>query len=330
MTQPLFGRRAATLIALNLAALAATDTAQGQGTFPSQPVRLVVPQSAGSGGDIVARLLADPLARALGQPVVVDNKPGANGVVATNYLKQQRADGHTVMLAGVSMMSFNPHLYRDLAYDPLRDFTYLAPVVDTPFVLVASRRSGITSLAQLIERAKARPDELTFSSAGIGNSTHLATEMMADRAGIRLTHIPYNGSGPALTSVVSGQTDQLTSVLGTALPLIRAGQVVALAVVRGERTPQLPEVPTLREAGVDAPVMPGWFALVGPAGMPEEPVARLNSAIRAALEDPAVRRRLAEMDLEPMLGTPASVRQSAETDSAVWGEFIRGRGLRAE
>jgi tripartite-type tricarboxylate transporter receptor subunit TctC len=320
------GRRAALL---GLAALAAAP-ASAQDSFPTQPIRIVIPQSAGSGGDIVARLMADPMARALGQPVIVENRPGANGVLAVNYLKQQKPDGHTLMLAGVSMMSFNPHLYRGLPYDPLRDFTYVAPVVDTPFVLVASRRSGITGLGQLVERAREKPGELTFASGGIGNSTHLSTEMLADRAGIRLTHVPYNGSGPAQTSVVAGETDVMTMVMGTALPLIRGGQVVPLAVVRRERTPQLPEVPTLKEAGQDVPIMPGWFALVGSAGIPDEAVARLNAATRAALQDPAVARRLGEMDLEIMLGTPAALRGNVETDSALWGDFIRRRGLRVD
>ncbi|MBL6458249.1 tripartite tricarboxylate transporter substrate binding protein [Belnapia sp. T6] len=329
MTRPLLGRRAATLLALNLAALGAGQ-ARGESDFPNQPVRLVVPQSAGSGGDVVARLLVESMGRALGQPVIVDNRPGANGVTATSYLKQQRADGTTLMLAGVSMMSFNPHLYRSLPYDPLRDFTYVAPVVDTPFVLVASRKSGITNLGQLIERAKAAPGEITFASAGIGNSTHLSTEMMADRAGIRLLHVPYNGSGPALTSVVSGETELMTSVLGPALPLIRDGQVTALAVVRRQRTSQIPDVPTLQELGVDAPIMPGWFALVGPAAMPAGPVARLNAAVRSALGEAAVQRRLAEMDLEAMEGSPDSIRQRVESDSAIWGRFIREHGLRID
>ncbi|WP_439548863.1 Bug family tripartite tricarboxylate transporter substrate binding protein [Falsiroseomonas sp.] len=329
MTHASIGRRAAAVLAFNLVALGA-GRAGAQAGFPSQPVRLVVPQSAGSGGDVVARLLAEPMGQALGQPIIVDNRPGANGVTATGYLKQQRADGYTLMLPGVSMMSFNPHLYRGLPYDPLRDFTYISPVVDTPFVVVASRRSGIASLAQFIERAKARPGELTFASAGVGNSTHLSTEMMADRAGIRLLHVPYNGSGPALTSVVSGETDLMTSVLGTALPLIRGGQVTALAVVRRERASQLPTVPTLQEAGIDAPIMPGWFALVGPADLPEAVVARLNGAMRAALAAPAVQRRLAEMDLEPVAGSPASIRQSVEQDSTVWGDFIQQRNLRLE
>lgn len=319
--------RRALMLGLPALALGASG-ARAQAPFPNQAIRLVVPQSAGSGGDILARLVADPIGQALGQPVVVDNRPGANGVTATNYLKQLPADGHAIMLGGVSMMSFNQHLYPNLPYDPLRDFTFISPFADTPYVLVASKRSGLTDMAQLVARAKAAPESVTFSSAGIGNGTHLSTEMTAARAGIRLLHAPYNGSGPALTAVVSGQVDLMTSVLGPALPLIRAGQITALAVVRRGRSDKLPQVPTVRESGIDAPITPGWYAMVGPAGIPEPAVARLNAAIRGALDSDMVRRRLNDMDIEPALGSAADLRRQVETDSNVWGAFIRSQGLK--
>lgn len=322
-------RRQALFLGLAAAPLIRRE-ARAQAGFPTQAIRLVVPQSAGSGGDILARLVAEPMSQALGQPVIVDNRPGANGVTATNYLKQQPADGHTIMLGGVSMMSFNPHLYRSLPYDALRDFTFISPFADTPYVLVASKRSGLADMAQLIARAKAAPETVTFSSAGIGNGTHLSTEMTAARAGIRLLHVPYNGSGPALTAVVSGEADLMTSVLGPALPLIRGGQITALAVVRRARSEKLPDVPTVQESGIDAPVTPGWYAMVGPAGIPEPAVTRLNAAIRGALDSAPVRQRLNDMDIEPSLGTAADLRRQVETDSAVWGEFIRARGLKID
>jgi tripartite-type tricarboxylate transporter receptor subunit TctC len=329
MTCSAIGRRAAVAAGLG-AGVALSEAARGQSAFPSQPVRLLLPQGPGSGGDTVARILADAVSRGLGQPLVLESRPGANGLVAINALKQARPDGHTLLLSGVSQLSFNPHLYPNLGYDPARDFTYVAPVTDTPFVLVASRRSGVASVQDLVARARARPGEVTYASAGIGNSTHLAAEMVADRAGLRLSHVPYSGSGPALTSVVAGQTDAMVSVLGIALPQVAAGAVAPLAVVAERRVPQLPEVPTQREAGLDAPVMPGWFAVLGPAGMPQAAVDVLNAAFRRALEDEAVRRRLEENTLEPLAGTAADIRGRMEADSAVWGGFIRRRGLRVE
>jgi tripartite-type tricarboxylate transporter receptor subunit TctC len=326
------------LAALALAVAAAGGGAAARGgaaraqaaVFPNRPVRLVLPQPPGSANDVVARIIADPIPQALGQPVVVDNRPGANGTVAVNFLKQQPADGHTLLLSGVSQLSFNPHLYPNLPYDPVRDFTYVAPVTDAPFILIASRRSGIASVAQLLERARAEPGRITYASAGIGNSTHLSMEMIADRAGVQFTHVPYPGTGQALTSVITGETDAMIVVLGVALAQVRAGAVVPLALVAEGRLPILPDLPTQREAGIEAPVMPGWFGLVGPAGVPEGAVAALNAAVRAALADETVRRRLAESVLVPIPGPPEALRARMEQDSAVWGEFIRRRRLRPE
>ncbi|MBX6745092.1 MAG: tripartite tricarboxylate transporter substrate binding protein [Acetobacteraceae bacterium] len=314
------------LAALALIA-AGSGAARAQPGFPNRPVRMVLPQPPGSANDAVARIIAEPMSQALGQPVVVDNRPGANGTVAVNFLKQQPADGHTLLLSGVSQLSFNPHLYPNLPYDPVRDFTYVAPVTDAPFILIASRRSGITSVAQLLDRARAEPGRITYASAGIGNSTHLSMEMIADRAGVQFTHVPYAGTGQALTSVISGETDVMILVLGVALSQVRAGAVVPLAMVAEKRLPVLPDLPTQKEAGIEAPIMPGWFALLGPAGVPDGPVAAVNAAVRAALADQTVQKRLAENVLLPIPGSPQDLRTRMERDSAVWGEFIRRRKL---
>ena len=302
---------------------------QAAAPFPTQPVRMLVPLAAGTLTDIIARLLADPLTRALGQPVIVENRPGANGVVSVTALKQQRPDGHAVLLGGVSLFSFNPHLYRNLPYDPATDFTYIAPVVNTAFMLVASRQSGIASVAQFVDRARAAPGTLTYGSAGIGNSTHLAMEMVAEAAGIRLAHVPYSAS-PAVTALLRGEIDCMLATVGTVITHARSGALVPLAMLLDRRAPELPAVPTLREAGIDAPTMPGWYALVGPPGVPMPAQEKLNDAMVAALADPVVRERLAQMYLEPIPGTPATIRQTYERDSATWGAFIRRRGLQLE
>ena len=294
-------RRALAMFTTALAAAPARAQA-----FPTQPVRMVLPQPPGSANDAVARIISEPMARALGQPVVIDNRPGANGTVAVNFLKQQRADGHTVLLSGVSQLSFNPNLYANLPYDAVRDFSYIAPVTDAPFILLASRRSGIASVAQLLARARAEPGRITYASAGIGNSTHLSMEMIADRTGVRFTHVPYPGAGQALTSVISGETDAMIIVLAVALGQVRAGAVTPLAMVAEQRLPVLPDLPTQREAGIDAPIMPGWFGLLGPAGVPEPAIAILNRAVNAALEDETVRRRLADSLLIPFPGSAAT------------------------
>jgi tripartite-type tricarboxylate transporter receptor subunit TctC len=330
MTTSAIGRRTLAAAALTSGAAIFAPKPWAQSTFPTQPVRLIVSQAAGSNTDVVARLMAEPMARKLGQPVVVENRAGANGVIATTYIKQQRPDGHTIALVGVSLLTFNPYLYSNLPYDPARDFTYIAPVSDTPFVLVVSLKSGITSLADFVARAKTQPGRLTFSSAGIGNSTHLATEMLADRTGIQLTHVPYAGTTQALTAVMTGEVDAMISVLGNALPQIRDRSLVPLAAVAAARSPDLPDLPTLTEAGVNAPVMPGWLALVGPAGMPELVVMLLNSAVREALADPAVTRNMVASNIVPIPGSAEDIRGRVARDGDVWGGFIRTKNLRVE
>ncbi|AZG17048.1 tripartite tricarboxylate transporter substrate binding protein [Cupriavidus pauculus] len=288
---------------------------------------MIVPQSAGSGGDVVARLLSDRLAQELGQSIVVDNRPGANGIVAMSTVAKAAPDGYTVLLTGVSQISFNPHLYASLPYNPQKDYTFIAPVVDTPFVIVASKASGITSVQSFIDKAKNKPGGLTFSSAGVGNSTHLAMEVVADKLGAKMTHVAYKGSGPALTGVVAGEVDTMVSVLGAALPQVTGGTVVPVAIVGAQRVKELPNVPTLKEAGVDVPVMPSWYALVGPAGLDPKIVARLNTAVQTALADPQIKARLASLYLFPVVGSADAIRQRAMSESKVWGEFIRKRGI---
>ncbi|WP_458097144.1 Bug family tripartite tricarboxylate transporter substrate binding protein [Roseomonas sp. WA12] len=297
---------------------------------PSPTLRLFVTQPPGGGTDVIARLIAETMGRSLGQTVVVDNRPGANGLLAVNALKQARPDGSAVLLGGVSLFSFNPNLYSKLPYDAARDFTYIAPVADTALILVASPRSGLTSLSQLVERAKAEPDRLTYASVGIGNSTHLSMEMLTDTAGIRMTHVPFNGSGPSLTSVMTGETDCMVIPLVTALPQVHSGNLAALGMLTRERVAALPEVPTLKELGLEGLVMPGWYALVGPSGMSAPSVERINAAVQTALDTPAIAKALRDQYLEPMRGSAQFVQESVAKDSADWGAFIRRRNLRVE
>lgn len=321
-------RLLATLVGVLTAAFAAPAMAQAD--YPTKPVRIVVPQSPGSGGDAVARLLAERLQTDLKQTFVIENKAGANGIVAAAALAKDSADGYTLMLAGVSQIAFNQHLYKNLGYDAFKDFTFVAPVVDTPFVLVVSKRSGIKDLAGLLERARSRPQSINFASAGSGNSTHVSMEMMAARAGVKLTHVAYKGSGPALLSVVSGETDAMVSVLGTALPQIASDKVVPVAVFGARRYAQLPNVPTLKEVGVEVPAMPGWYALVAPKNLDATIAARIATAVQRALADASLKSRLEGMSLEAIPGTGADFLRRAENDSKIWGDFIKTNGIQAE
>ncbi|KLN54504.1 Bug family tripartite tricarboxylate transporter substrate binding protein [Variovorax paradoxus] len=304
--------------------------AQAQSPWPARPVKLVVPQGAGSGSDVIARLLSDRLAQQLGQAVVVENNPAANGLVALGAVAKAPADGYTLVLAGVSQIAFNPALYKSLPYDPLKDFTFLAPVADTPFVLVTSNRSGIKTFAQFLEQAKAKNGELTFGSAGIGNSTHIAMELIAATAGVKLMHVPYKGSAAALTAVLAGEVDAMVSVVGPALQQVQSSKVQAVAVLGASRVPQWPQVPTVKETGLNVPPMPGWYAIAGPARLDPKIVATFNAALQKVMADPAVKARLAELSLPAMSGGEAEIRRRAIDDQAFWGAFITRNNIRVE
>jgi tripartite-type tricarboxylate transporter receptor subunit TctC len=283
----------------------------------------VIPQAPGSGADVVGRMMADFMSKDLRQSVVVDNKPGANGIIASQLVQREQPDGYTVLLTSVSLVSFNQFLYKSVPYDPLKDFTFVAPVADAGFVLVASNASGIKSWDDLVKRAKAQPDGITFASAGLGNSTHLYTEMIGLRSGFRLRHIPYKSSGPALMAVVAGEADVMTVTTATGLPQIKAGKVVGLAQSGEARSPQLPDLPLLKELSPNVPALPGWYALVGPAKMDPKVTQKLAASVNHFLADPVMKQKLVEQFLFPIPGTPADIQKRAENEAHVWGGLIR-------
>lgn len=295
--------------------------------YPERAVKLIVPQAAGGGTDVIGRLWADYVSRQLKTAVVVENRPGANGILAASYVAKQPADGYTVLVSGISYLAFNPHMYKDLPYRPARDFDGVSLLVNTPFLLVASRQAGVDSLAVLVAKAKAQPGALNFASAGRGNSTHLVVEMLARRSGITLTHVPYNGAAAGLTSVMADQTQVMADVLNTGAVQANAGKVVPLAVVGSRRAASVPGVPTLAELGMNDFPLPGWYALVVPKGTPREAVERLNAETRRFFDDPAIKARLAELQLEPLPSAPEAVSEWTERDSATWGPLIRQLGL---
>ena len=303
-----------------LACAAGSAAAQA---FPARPIKLVIPQAPGSGADVVGRMMADFMARDLKQSVVVDNKPGANGIIASQMVQREPADGYTVLLTSVSLVSFNQFLYKNIPYDPLKDFTFVAPVADAGFVLVASNASGIKSWSDLVKRAKEKPEGLTFASAGLGNSTHLYTEMIALRSGFRLRHIPYKSSGPALMAVVAGEADVMTVTTATGLAQIKAGKVVGLAQSGEARSPQLPDLPLLKELTPNVPALPGWYALIGPAKMDPKVTQVLAASVNRFLADPAMKQKLVDQFLFPIPGTPADIQKRAESEAHVWGGLIR-------
>ncbi|MGE5615568.1 MAG: Bug family tripartite tricarboxylate transporter substrate binding protein [Bacillota bacterium] len=297
--------------------------------YPTHPVKLVIPQGPGSGADVVGRMLADKLSIELRQPVVVENRPGANGILASTTVMKEPPDGYTLFLTSVSLVSFNQYLYKKVPYTQA-DFTFIAPVAEASFVLIASHASGIKSWDDLVKRARANPDRVTFASAGVGNSTHLYTEMIARRSGIQLRHIPYNGSGPGLTSVVAGQTDVMVATTAAALPQILGGKVVALAVSGDARSPDLPNVPLLKDLAPSIPALPGWYALVGPAKMDPGVVRKIHAAVEKFVDDPAIATKLTAQYLAPLHGSGADIRKRGEVEAGLWGGLIHDLKIEAD
>jgi tripartite-type tricarboxylate transporter receptor subunit TctC len=298
--------------------------------YPSRPIRLVVPQGPGSGADVTARLMAQHMAKDLGQSVVVENKPGANGIIAASAVAKEAPDGYTLLQTSVSLVSFNQFMYKSIPYDPIRDFSFIAPIADASFVVVASEASGIRTWDDFMRRAKAKPDAVTFGSAGAGNSTHLYMEMIARSSGLKLRHIPYKGSAPALMATVSGEIDVMVVPTVVAIGQIGAGKVVPLAQSGETRSPQMPNVPLLRELDPKVPPLPGWYALVGPAKMDPKIVDKLARSVNSFLADPAMRAKLEEQYLAPIPGTPAGIQQRGEKEAKVWGGLITSLGIQAD
>ena len=301
-----------------------------QDAYPSKPIRLIVPQTTGTGGDIYARMMAAKIQQELGQPVLVENRAGANGVIAMTFLAKQPPDGYALLLAGVSQMAFNPHLYKGAPYDTARDFTYVSPTVEVPFVLVASKKSGVKTPADLAAQSKSKPGGINFASGGVGNSTHLAMEMLAVRGGIKGTHVPYPGTSGALLSVVSGESDAMVVPLPVVLPQIAGAGLVPVAVLGARRLAQLPTVPTLKETGLDVPFMPGWYALIGPAGMDAAVVQKLYGAVQKMASDAEVKAKLDGMSMVVVGGSAAANRERALAESKTWGELIRQQKIQVE
>ncbi|MDH4150973.1 MAG: tripartite tricarboxylate transporter substrate binding protein, partial [Betaproteobacteria bacterium] len=251
--------------------------------YPAKPVRLIVPFPPGGGVDFIGRIIGKGLSERLGQQVTVDNRPGANAILGLEILKNAPPDGYTIAAASAGPLTVNPHIYRKLAYDTLRDFTPISNMVNFPLLLVAHPSLPVKNVRDLIALAKARPGEITYSSPGSGNSGHLTAALFDSMAKIKTVHVPYKGTAPAVVAVLSGETQLTWSSIPTILPHVRSGRVRALGVGNKERLAALPEFPTIAESGVPGYEGYAWGGMIGPANMPKDIVARLNKEIGVVL-----------------------------------------------
>jgi tripartite-type tricarboxylate transporter receptor subunit TctC len=304
--------------------------ALAQAPWPSRPMRIIVPFPPGGYVDTLARPLAARLPATLGQPVVVENRPGANGNLGADLVAKAAPDGYTWLMSSSGPLAGNQFVYAQMPYETRSAFAPTSLLVNTPKVVVVNRGRPWQNLSELLAAARAAPDGLRAGSAGNGSSLHLALELLKQQSGTRILHIPYRGAAPAVTDLLAGQIDLLVDNLPNILPQIRDGAVRALAVATPQRLPQLPDVPTTAEAGLPSFVFGSWFGLAAPARTPPEIVARMSAAVDAALREPEIGGRMAEQGAQVIGGTPEAFAAFIAAQTPLLEALIRGANIRAE
>jgi tripartite-type tricarboxylate transporter receptor subunit TctC len=317
-------RRAVLLGALASLAWPAVQAQSGK------TLRLVVPFPPGGSTDILARAIGARLGPALGQTVVIDNKPGAGGSSGAAEVARAAPDGNTLLMGHIGTLAVNPALYPKLPYDPLKSFVPVAWVARVPNVLVVSTASPVKTLADLIAQAKAQPGKLTYSSGGNGSAAHITFEYLRQRAGLDMLHIPYKGTAPSINDLISGQVDTTFTGAPVVLPHLRSGRLRALAVSSAQRLPSLPDVPTVAESGLRGFDADQWYGVVAPAGTPAAVVARLNAEINKALENPAVAEQLATEGAIPTPNTPKAFGELIAREIPRWAEVVKAGNLKTD
>jgi tripartite-type tricarboxylate transporter receptor subunit TctC len=311
-------------------ALALAGGALAQGNYPTRPVTMVVGFAPGGGTDTVARIVAKNLSESLGQQVLVENKAGAGGNIATDYVAHAEPDGYTILLGNVGSLAVAPHMIANLGYDPLRDFAPITMAVVFANVLVVQPSLPVQSLADFVKLAQDKPGSVTFGSSGIGGAGHLAGELLKERANIDMIHVPYKGGGPAMQGMLGGQVMSIFATPVSAGGQIKAGKVRAIATTGPTRAALLPEVPTVAESGYPGYEAMNWYAYVAPAKTPKEIVERLNRELVKALNNADVAALLHQQGLEPSPGSPAELARYIEREYQTWGRVVKRAGIKSQ
>ena len=323
----LLSRRAALGHLGAAAAALAAPPLLAQGKWPDKPIRIVVPFAAGVSPDVVTRIVSEPLGRALGQPIVIDNRAGAAGIIGAEVAAKSPGDGYTLFMTVNSIMGVNPNVYTKLPYDTFRDFAPVTQVALVPYVLITGPNQPDASLKDLIARAKAKPGSVDYGSLGIGSGPHVVMEMMNNMAGIQMVHIPYKGS--PLADVMAGQMPLAFEPATTAIPLVKSGKLRALAITSKKRSAALPDVPAVAELlpGYDGD---GWQGFYVPAATPKEIVQRFNTEIVKVLNQPDVQRKLIDLGLQPVGSTIEEFAKVSRDEYAKWGKIAKANNIRIE
>ena len=320
-----FARRMAG--ALMLALISGYTGAQ---VYPSRTVRIIIPFPPGGTSDILARTLAQKLTEEWGQQVIAENRPGAAGNVASEFVAKQRGDPHTLLINTVGTHAINPAIYPSLPFDPLKDFTLITNLVNLPTLLIVHPSLPATTAQELIALAKSKPGALQYSSAGSGSQPHLTAEMFKSMAGVDLLHVPYKGAGPQLLALISGEVAVTFATAPAAVPLIKNRQARAIAVTSAERVSALPDVPTLNEAALPGYIAVGWNGLAGPAGIPQPIVEKIHAAVSKIYAMPDMRERLIGLAAEPAISTPEEFTALVKSELGKWARAVKDSGAKLE
>jgi tripartite-type tricarboxylate transporter receptor subunit TctC len=320
---------ALTTLSLAAAMIAAATSTFAQ-DFPNRPITLVVPYAAGGGNDAMARIAGELMSKPLGQQVVIENRGGAGGSIATRAVAKAAPDGYTLVIGGTGTLAINPTLYPNVGYDPRKDFAPVGLIGTSQLVVLVHPSVPAHSIKELIAYAKSNPGKLNYASAGVGSGIHLSTEYFRHEAGIQITHIPYKGSGPALTDLVGGHVSVYFASMPPAIGLVKEGKVRALAVTGPTRSPIFPELPTVAEAA-----LPGFeavlhYGIVAPAGTPRPIVEKLNAALRAAVLSPELKAKLAADGTEPLASTPEQYAADIDKEETKWSAIVKKSGAKAQ
>ena len=320
----------AVMVAAGFCVSYALDVGAAADTYPDKPVRLIVPFPPGGGVDGAARVIGQRLADALGQQLVIDNRGGSGGIIGAEIAAKAPPDGYTLFFGGSASHGIAPHLYRKLAYDAKRDFSPIVLIGATPYILVVHPSVPATAVGELIALARARPGQLNYASAGNGSTLHLTGAMFTSMAGINIVHVPYKGAVIALNDLLSARVQMTFNPAVVVMPHVKTGRLRALAVTSAKRTPLVPELPTVAEAGVPGFEATGWYGLLGPRGLPPQIVAKLNRATLTVLGDRELVERYAMLGIEPLGGTPAEFAAHIRSELAKWGKVVRESGARID
>ncbi len=317
------------LLALAVFAVAAVQPCAAQ-DYPERPVTLVVPYAAGGGNDVMARIVGEKMSKTLGQQIVIENRGGAGGSIATRMVAHAAPDGYTLVLGGTGTLAVAPTLYPNAGYDPRKDFAPVGLIATSALVVLVHPSVPAKTLKELIALAKAKPGQINFASAGVGSGMHLGTELFEVMADVKLTHVPYKGTGPALTDLLGGHVSVFFSSLPSAIPLIQTGKVRALAVTGLKRSAVLPDVPTVAESGVPGYEAVLHYGIVAPAGTPKPIIDKLNAALRDAVAAPEIHDKLATEGAEPLGSTPEEYAADIDREETKWAAIVKRSGAKAQ